>query len=42
MAIKSCPIASLADSADLIKGLDNFSIMTSGGVDALVEAIYDR
>jgi hypothetical protein len=42
ITIKSCPIASLDDSACLIEGLDNFSIMTSDGVVALEEPILVR
>jgi hypothetical protein len=42
MAIKSFSIALLVDSAYLTEGLDSFSVMMPGGVDALEEAIYAR
>jgi hypothetical protein len=40
ITIRSCPIASSLGSAGLIEGLDNLSIITSGEVDALEEAIH--
>jgi hypothetical protein len=40
--IRSCLIASFVGFTGLIEGIDNLSIMTSGGVGALEEAIYAR
>jgi hypothetical protein len=42
ITIRSCLIACLLGSATLIKGLDNLSTMTYGGVDALEEAIHAK
>jgi hypothetical protein len=42
ITIRSCLIASLAASAGLTEGLDSFSIMISGRVGALEEAIHAR
>jgi hypothetical protein len=40
IAMTSCPITILLDSAALTEGLGNFSTMTSSGVGALEEEIH--
>jgi hypothetical protein len=42
ITIRSCFIASFVGSIGFTKSLDNFSVMTSGGVGALEEAIHAR
>jgi hypothetical protein len=42
ITIRSCLIASLVGFAGLTESLDNFSIMMSGRVCTLEEAIYAR
>jgi hypothetical protein len=42
ITIRSGMAASMSYSAGLTEGLDNFSMMTSGGVGALKEAIHAR
>jgi hypothetical protein len=42
ITIRSCLIASLMGSVSLTEGLDNLSIMTSGRVGGLEEAIHTK